>query len=95
MPHDEKTERERKASFDAAQREVEAIWRFLADPSARAGTTAGDMLGGVVRMLRHRATVWELQDEIELAGECAAMADILEGQCVGGAKLGIPQRRRT
>jgi hypothetical protein len=92
MAHNDKSEQQRRAAFQAAYVEAEAVWRFLRDRPQ--GVTAGDVLAGVVRMLRNRATVWELQDELELAGECGAIADILEGQCFAAERTGVPQRRR-
>jgi hypothetical protein len=50
-------EQERRESWNGANAEAEAVWKFLSDPNVRAGTTAGDMLASVARMLRNRATV--------------------------------------
>jgi hypothetical protein len=70
--------------------EVETIWRQLLDPA----TPGTNVRAAIVRMLRERAGVWERADETELYGECHSIADLIEGQCVGAEKLGVPQRGR-
>jgi hypothetical protein len=63
-----------------AQRLTEEIWGLIRKP---AGVTGGDMAAAVVRMLRERAACWERAGEIEMYGECHAIADLIEGRAPG------------
>jgi hypothetical protein len=41
------------------------------------------MAVAIVRMLRDRAACWERVGEVEMYGECHAIADLLEGKAPG------------
>jgi len=66
---------------------------FLRD-RGKSTTTPDDLLAGIVRVLRKRATVWEVQHQTVLAGECSSIADILEGRTGSDVKLPVAQRPR-
>ncbi len=91
MAHDKHADREREAAWRAEQQEIEAVWMFLRD-RGKSSTTPDDLLAGIVRVLRKRATVWEVQHQTVLAGECSSIADILEGRAGGEMKLPALQR---
>ncbi len=63
-----------------AHRLTGEIWQLARKP---AGVTGGDMQAAIVRMLRERAACWERAGEVEMYGECHAIADLIEGNAPG------------